>query len=479
MEPLSIQSGASQTVRPVLALDANLTSVLREGRTVAGEVLQSLDGKSLLIGVGRHRVPADSAVEMKSGDRFLARVELTEDGIVLKVLGGAAGAESKLIVALRNVVGNDLPVGELLEKLASSLRATIASGQDGEGKLAKLMKSLGEHIYVPGSTGEELRQLLAQAGLDQEAVMAQLAAKGAPVKVGAVLLELADKLYGALNSTLSAAGVTLSKELLGKLRAQLDAALADFAAGSQRGLTGESLLNSLSARLRGALSLLPEGPEREALLAELSKSLAKLLGGANSTKLGQLLLLGLNADADLRLLEQSLKSQLLTALSELGDGPEREAVKRTLAGIEAEQLLNVARKEFAEGWHLSMPVPDGEGFTTAHLFYKDAGDGEGDGERDEHELQRMTLTVEFSRIGPLRAELGVRDDLVALRLLVTEPEVAVALEAGVEELRERLSVGGREARVAIVVGTREEAAVDALNQNIRWLQEHHLMDLSG
>jgi hypothetical protein len=89
------------------------------------------------------------------------------------------------------------------------------------------------------------------------------------------------------------------------------------------------------------------------------------------------------------------------------------------------------------------------------------------------------VTIDLSRLGPLRADVGVREDLLALRLLVTRPEVARALEASKPELCEKLASGGREVRVSVVLGQAEDAAVDALNQNIRWLHEHHLMDLEG
>jgi hypothetical protein len=121
MEPLSIQAGSeSRAVRPVLALDSSLTAVLREGRVVAGEVIQSMDGHSVLIGVGRHRVPADAQVDLQPGDRFLARVERSGEEIVLKLLGGSGAPESRLALALRQVVGR---TGRWASSSATSRRA--------------------------------------------------------------------------------------------------------------------------------------------------------------------------------------------------------------------------------------------------------------------------------------------------------------------------------------------------------------------
>ncbi|MCB9916453.1 MAG: flagellar hook-length control protein FliK [Planctomycetes bacterium] len=479
MEPLAIQAGVSQTVRPVLALDANLSAVLREGRTVAGEVLQTLDGKSILIGVGRHRVPADSDVELAPGQRFLARVEHTAEGTVLKVLGHRADGESKLLGALREVVGDDRPVGELLEELGAALRKAVDAAGDADGKLARLVKQLGEHVFVPGATGAELARLLARAGLDHEALLSQLA-HAAPAGSSAVAAgAFSEALFGELRALLSAAGAQLDNETQVKLRALLEAAVRDAGAALAGGRPDAAdLAQALTARLRAALAAMPEGATRDALLEGLTGALERLLGGAPPSRPALAWLAALEGEGQLLRLEHNLKARLLGLLGALEPGPEREAVQHALAGLEAEQLLNVARKEFSEGWHLALPVPDGEHLATAHLFYRDAPEHE-EGEDADAELQRMTLTVDLSRLGPLRAELGVRDDLVALRLVVTQQRVAEALLAGVEELRERLSFGGRQARVAVVVGTRDDTAVDSLSQNIRWLREHHLMDLEG
>jgi hypothetical protein len=478
MEPLAIQSGVSQTVRPVLSLDASLTAVLREGQTVAGEVLQTLDGKSVLIGVGRHRVPADSQTELAPGDRFLARVETTAEGTVLRVLGGGRAGESKLLVALRDVVGNDRPVGELLEELGVSLRRALSTEGGGHEKLARLVKHLGEHLYVPGSSGEELRQLLARSGMDHESVLSQLAEKGPTPSSAALLRELGDKLLGMLRAALGAAGVPLNKRTLELLQAGLAASLAELSSSLDSSGGHAQLSAQLLEKLRSALAQLPEGRVRSLALEGLPAALARLIGGEQPSKLATALLLALSSEADLRSLEQSLKGQLLASLAELADGPERRAVERALKGIEAEQLLNVARREFAEGWHLASPVPDGERLGTAHLFYRDSS-GRSEGEERGDELQRLSVTIDLSRLGPLRADVGVREDLLALRLLVTRPEVARALEASKPELCEKLASGGREVRVSVVLGQAEDAAVDALNQNIRWLHEHHLMDLEG
>jgi len=483
MEPFAIQSGVNQTVRPVLALDSSLTAVLKEGRTVAGEVLQTMDGHSLLIGVGRHRVPAQSHVEMQAGDRFLARVEETPEGTVLRVLGGRPGAESPLVVALRSVVGKDMPVGQLLEELSGALQKAIHALGDDDGALLKLIRSIGEHVYIPGTSGEELQRLLARSGLDYEALLLAVAdAQRSSSSLEAVGTELLEKLLANLKGQLGQAGFGLSgaqeKELTQLLR-QILGQLANTGMGSRGELHQEVTRELLQQGLR-ALSAKFEGEGRDALLAALPKALVAILGGAGQpTPIAEKLLLILAAQRDTALLAQNLKAELLGALDRLPEGAERTAVSKALAGLESEQLLNLARREFHEGWHLSLPVPDGERWATAHLFYFDPDPDPSSPQSGGDDMQRLTLAVDFSRIGPLRAEIGVREGLVAVRMTVSSPVVAEHLRAQLGELEEGLSFGGRVARATVVLGTREEAGVDPLSQDIRWLREHHLMDLSG
>jgi hypothetical protein len=483
MEPLAIQSGVSQTVRPVLALDGSLTSILKEGRVVAGEVLQTLDGKSLLIGVGRHRVPAESHVEMQAGDRFLARVEHTEEGTVLRVLGGKQGSESQLLIALRNVVGQDKPVGELLGELARSLRAVIESAGDPDSRLVRLLKSVGEHIFQPGSTSEELQALLSRAGFKYEArLLAAVLNGGVPGGSGALVPELTSGLLAAWKAQIAAAGSFLGLEGFTGLERLAKDALQKFLGTLRlptevRGLA--DLVSSLGRALSSALESLPEGARREALLASIPGALSRLLGEGSPTRLGALLLAALGDSSTHSALTGNLKAQLLAVLEGMEPGAAREAVSRALAGIESEQLLNLARKEFQEGWHLSMPVPDGERWATAHFFYRDPAEGEGDDGSSGEALQRLTVTIDFTAMGPVRADFGIRTGLVALRLVVTRPEVETVIRERLDELTTHLAADDREVRVAVVLGTTEEAEVDSKNQNIRWLRENRLMDLSG
>ena len=102
MESLSQNNVGPPTPRPALSLSANTAAALHEGRVVAGEVIQSLAGGSVLVAIGNLRVPARAQVALEPGQRFMATVETTGEVVVLRVHSGerASGA-SALLEALR------------------------------------------------------------------------------------------------------------------------------------------------------------------------------------------------------------------------------------------------------------------------------------------------------------------------------------------------------------------------------------------
>src|SRR5689334_1183357 len=105
MEPLSIQSQSALVLRPGANAATDLARVLERGRVVAGEVLERLGGGSILIGVGGHRVPAQSELALVPGDRFLLRVEEQEGKFLLRILERAqTSVDPPLIRALRGLL---------------------------------------------------------------------------------------------------------------------------------------------------------------------------------------------------------------------------------------------------------------------------------------------------------------------------------------------------------------------------------------
>jgi len=408
---------------------------------------------------------------------------VTEEGTVLRVLGGRRGAESPLLTALREVVGEDKPVGELLGDLARTLRSVIDKLGDADRSLARLIEKVGEHVFQPGSTSEELQELLSRAGFKYEARLLGALLSGRGARTLAELAPgLASALVAELKGVAASSGLPFTGDELARLAQTLQGALMQLAVQPNLLVAEDASpgarLRAIARALTAALESLPGGARRDALMAGLPRALARLLGGSEPTTLGARVLEALARAQTHQALVGNLKAQLLAALERTEPGSARDAIARTLAGIESEQLLNLARREFHEGWHLSLPVPDGERWATAHFFYRDSGGGD-DGEGSGDALQRLTMTVDFTALGPVRADIGVRPGLVALRLLVTREDVASELRANLDELTSQLESTGRAARVTVGVGRAEDVEVDTGLRNIRWLREHHLMDLSG
>lgn len=354
-------------LRPAHALAGDVAAVLREGAVLAGEVLETLAGDTLLLAIGRHKVPAQTQVKLEPGQGFLFRVEREGGEILLRILGDPAAEAGGLLRALRNVVAHDRPLGELLRDLASSLRAEARENAALRPRLEALLGRLDAHLLKPGAGAPEILRHLARSGLGYEAAL-------------------------------------------------LRAALGD----------------------RAALA-----PEQ---------------------------------------IEGDLKLELLRALASFsGEGEEgavHEALRRALAGLEAEQLLNLARKEAHEPLHWSLALADGG---TAHLLVRREQERrrDADGSSVENPLLRVTLGVELSRTGPVRVDLWLRAGSLAGRVLVEREELAVRARARLAELAQRLATEGRSVRLTAGVGSREDLAVEDRMLDIAYLRDHRLMDVEG
>ncbi len=365
MEPI-VASGASAVFRPSGGGSSELTALLRHGRVLSAEVLARPGDSSVLLAIGRHTIPAESELALDPGARFLVRVEQGPEGVLLLLLGNSALEEEALLAALRTVVGEERPVGEVLGELARALRAGLGRGE-ALPELRALAQALGALAAPPDGDPGALRTLLGSLGLGHEAALAVL---------------------------LGARG-------------------------------GHAALE----KLRGDL---------KALLLRAHEALA---GGQPS---------------------------------EL-----RDAVARALTSLEAEQLLNLAREKAGEPLVLSFPFPDGEGWATARLAVPPRRERDGS-EAGEDELPfRLSLGLELTELGPLRADLTLTPTQLALRLSVTRPAVATRLTGELAALRERLAGGRRALELHVRLATPEETALGLDPLDIRYLRERHLMNVAG
>jgi len=366
MEPVAAQSHPI-ALRPVAAGQATeLAHLLRDGRVLAGEVLQTLADGSVLLGIGRHRVPADTHLRLDPGHRFLFQVEAAGEQFLLRILGPGGTDGAAFWRYLRAVIGLDRPLGELMHELAARVRAELGRPGQGLEALQRLLSGLERAVALPRG-GAELRALLARSGVLYESALC------------------------------AAVGRAVSPEVLDELG-------------------------------------------------------------------------------------RDLKGELLRALSDLPDGPLKEAVSRALSGLEAEQLLNLARAHSGEAQVLSLPLPDGEGWTTARLLVPPRRDGERrreTGEGDAEEPLRLVLGVSFSRTGPLRAELVSTRAALGVRILATRPELVARLRRDADALASALGRGGREVRVTVAEASLAEVEVGSRLVDIPLLCDNHVMDVSG
>jgi len=87
--------------------------------------------------------------------------------------------------------------------------------------------------------------------------------------------------------------------------------------------------------------------------------------------------------------------------------------------------------------------------------------------------------VEFSHTGPVRADLFLRADVLTMRIVVSRPEVLERARAALGELEAALEGGGRRVHLAVALASPDSLSVERDLNDIRFLREHHLMDLRG
>lgn len=360
MEPLSNPIAGALKLRALQATNANLAVLLKDGMVVSGEVVDVTDGTAHL-SLGGRRVPAETQVELRPGERFLARVQHQGDSLVLKLLPEAPEPEQTLVAALRTVLAEDRPLGAILARVASELRDLYENRADPKtrARVEALVRRLESFVHTPDGSGPSLARALAQSGLFHEALL-----------------------------------------------------LGDEDA------------------LRQALT--------------------------------------------------DLKSVLLGALESATEGPEREALEHALAGLEAEQLLDVARQQSGDPRHWSVAIPDGAQLASAHLLVQP----EGGREQDESgapapAAHGVDLAVNFSHLGSVRAEFRLTGRDLAVRFLAAEPDVAMRIAADREILIAGLEAGGLAPRLAVVTAHELGRDAEPALGDVRFLRDHLVLDISG
>jgi len=625
MESIAANSGLTPLARPTIALQGDLPAMMKEGRVLSGEVMQSLDGGSLLLSIGEHKVAADAQVELEPGQKFRAQVIRKNGELALQLLPSESRVlEPALLRALRSLIGAELPVADLLgelsaglakegtvhlrmqvllEQLAGELKsglvrhantaglpvpsaealaafsADLALGLEQaastigrlsstgpltpeafaelaqrfgrqlvtalesrpqgpvrdfvmqgvlragaeplfskrEGTLLAVLQQAGSlaaegsaalparpqdaqallallqrAVYQPGSGGEELKQAIEPGAFGYEnAVLAAASDRGVDT-VEAALKNLANEIRARLASGPADPPAPVKRELAARLLGDaIERAVKSLLQRSMEGpLTRkgfEALVRAFEREFARALRAQSRTPEHESTLRTI-ESLPKgeLVRGREGALVRALLAAGGKlgpgvAQAAVDGMAGDTRGLLLDALLGGGLGSARESVSRALGGLELQQIMNLARQESGEALHFSFPVQDVGGWTTAHLFLDPhGGRGEGGAEHDgENAVYRLVIGVDFSALGPIRADLLLAPGALSVRLMVSDPNLAQRIRRDVTELSEHLALGGRRVQIAVGRGTDRELDVGALAHDIRFLRENHLMDMKG
>ncbi len=472
MEPVTSAIGAAAGVR-LAPGTSDLASLFRDGRVIAGEVLETFAGGSVVLGIAGQRVPAQSHVELELGQRFLATVETSAGEIVLRLASDESPELSPLIRALRLVVGREFASGSILD----ALRSIVAPERASSPALAILSADLDSFAFSPGSGGEALGALVLRSGLRYESALLASADRDASSTWlrAAVADEVAARWSEAVGASIPDADVPALRSAIAKLLAG-GPALADVSAVFDwlRRAVHERARDPSIARVRASLERALSHAEGDSANSEPIGLLRWLFGATPDDAVRSLV-----REVAQRALARDLKPRLLAALRELPEGPAREQVQSALASLETDQLMNVARRRFEQAWHFSVPVPDGDRFASARVVHLPNRDRERESRPSAGDSQRLMLGVDFSRLGPVQADLLLREHDLLVRLTVERPETAAAIRALVDSWRVELAVAGRAVHLAVMESTGVDAPLHTVASDVRFLADNHLMDVSA
>lgn len=409
--------------------------------------------------------------------------------------GGERGSESRADAALERASRAlsaldpeaDGEVGARLQELRSALAREASAG---DLRAERLLSRLDAMAFHPGRDGgAEL------AALNRRSHVArQLALLASATIAGLDSLEAARR--ALLDALTLAGGIGPGGPDSRKLMAGLDALLPELTGRSSgvqlRAHDAADVLRSVSARLLEALALHLEaarapgaasglrgamsgGVDRAAVAGGLARVLlhqqAASAGGAQQA--------AAYLDSLLNGSPRSAQEVAAAVIAESGSAVHglREVIGRHLAAREFEHAWNVARREFGEPVAFGFAVPEGPDHYATIQLIGDEPSGRGGAGSRHGDSCHVTVGVEFSGLGPVRADLAVRDDQVALRLVVARPEIAKEIRARAQELEALLGLEGRRVLLAVADGTEAEARVDARRVGLK--PEDHVMDLEG
>jgi hypothetical protein len=459
---------------------------------VAGEVLQSLDGGSVLIGVGRHRIPAQTKRSTRAGQRYLFEVVREGEPLELRVLVEAeSSGDGALLRALRSALADEQPLGAMLESLASLLEQESQAQGASNATLQRLLDALSKQLFEPGAGGQQLAEQLRAGGLSYEGRWAELVAKFASTSdatdLGALLCsafvsELAPGRRKRTSRTHSPTHCATCSR-----RSPADST-RPCSVGSPAPPAGD-LPAKASALLQRAASQLAQGPQQALLFerlralgldswpANMRRALIEALVGARSSSASALILRGsARGGRAVARLESRALARAPRARARTGSQRGRTRAVERRSGAAAQRRAQRQRTNRCTGACRCSTVRPGPRRTCTCTDDGGNSGHKGDGTAHSH---RMALSVEFSRTGPVHVDLLLRDDALAVRVLVARDEVAEHLRARLPELEQHLAFGGRAVQTTLAIAPEAQLRREDGVRDVAFLRDHHVMDLFG
>ena len=151
--------------------------VLRVGRVLRGHVVETFGDRAYLIRVGKHRFSLQADVDLGVGQSFFFRVERgrAQDELRLTILTDPGLTEFRLQDALRMVLCQERPLGELLIELIAHLESLEAELKPRERETSQRLRAdLIDHVLEVGSDGVDLGDVLERSGLGYEATLLRM-----------------------------------------------------------------------------------------------------------------------------------------------------------------------------------------------------------------------------------------------------------------------------------------------------------------
>lgn len=408
----------------------DLTSVLSRARLVAAEVVQRLDGGTVVLGLAGRKVAATSSVELEVGDHLTLGTEGEQDGVpVLRLLQHSRGSEAPWRAVLRTLLHARAGAGAqsaAVANLSAQLRTQLP-GLDA-ADAAVVQSLLARWLPAAADDAQSLRiHMEAHNAAPEVLLLAADEGRVSGALATALADEAADEVLQALThkGALSAATPAEAKQALRSALASLFVTQRTQPAVSA-GL--EALLRAAGASLDAPHVLLAESGALQVLLHPGLEHRERLLRVAA------------------QLAREDRRSLLWEASESLRDPQARECVQSALEELEYEALQRVVR----EREEAPTPVPLRWGSARADQDPADHSDYTLSAEAHDS-TRRVVLDLQYRHLGALRADVRRGADELWVRLSCHDADALQRLEAHRSTLEALLSSLGRPAHLVVAL----------------------------